>query len=100
MVATIMQHGALDACLAAASPHLVVGLLQHCRRALNRPTHAVGAAALAERVLCTCPSALVVDDGAAAAAVERLRGAVGEEVRTLEKLLAVGGQVEGLLLSS
>lgn len=96
VVQALLLHGALEATLAAAPAELVAGLLQHVRRQLGSPQHARGAIGLTHCLLSSCPAALAAD-GPAQDRLQQLRGAVVEELKTQEALLALQGIVGAVM---
>ena len=92
VVDAVARQGALEAALSAVQPELAAGLLQHCRCQLGRPRLAAAAVVLAEHLIVCCPAALGTR-GTAPDALERLQGAVTEELRTQERLMALRGMV-------
>lgn len=96
VVEALWRQRALEATLAAAPAQLAAALLQHCRSQLGRPLYARTAIAMAERLLSSCPATLDAG-GVGLEHLERLEGAVAEELRTQEQLMGVQGMVSALV---
>lgn len=91
----VQQHGALEASLGAAPSDLVADLLKHCRRQLCKPQHARNAIAVAECLLSSCIE-VIASDEALQHELKRLQGAVAEELRTQEQMMALQGVLGAL----
>ncbi|KAL4854143.1 U3 small nucleolar RNA-associated protein 15 [Chlorella vulgaris] len=91
----VQQHGALEASLGAAPSDLVADLLKHCRRQLCKPQHARNAIAVAECLLSSCIE-VIASDEALQHELKRLQGAVAEELRIQEQMMALQGVLGAL----